>query len=50
MGAINATCNGTSEAYYNDARQYNQLNQLSEIDTRSRINGYPVPRAGPSLG
>jgi RHS repeat-associated protein len=49
LGNMTATCTGTSEGYFNQAWQYNSLNQLSEIDTSAQINGYPAPSANPGL-
>jgi RHS repeat-associated protein len=49
LGNMTATCTGTSEGYFNQAWQYNSLNQLSEIDTSAQANGYPAPSASPGL-
>ncbi len=42
FAAVGGTCTGFSEGYFNEHWQYNALNQLTEVDTSTQSNGYPV--------
>ena len=47
FAAVGGTCTGFSEGYFNEHWQYNALNQLTEVDTSTQSNGYPVSNPNP---
>ena len=49
LSGVTVACAGTVETSFNEAWQYNALNQISEIDTSAQSNGYPAGSPTPGL-